>query len=141
MNEQKQSTLTSIEAYYDFLMKAASPEITMDSEIRAFLSKEGGIYKGGDDDMRAYYFYYEIFAPLVRTLALMAWNAIIIKGECIHRDSFIEIKNVAKEMVVGFWREKEKYSTAEIQIIEGIIRSDIFQGFVEECTAEFNQSL
>jgi hypothetical protein len=35
-------------------MKAASPEITMDSEIRAFLSKEGGIYKGGDDDMRAY---------------------------------------------------------------------------------------
>ena len=135
------NTLKSIEAYYDALKDAASSDITMDSEIRDFLSKKGGIYRSGDDEMRAYYFYYEIFAPLVRTLALMAWNAIIIKGECIPKDSFTEMRNAAKEMVVGFWSEKEKYTTAEIQIIEGIIRSDIFQGFTEDCTAKYHQSL
>ena len=137
MNELIHNTLNSIEAYYDALKEAASPDITMDSEIRSFLSMEGGLYHNGDDEMRTYYFYFEIFAPLVRTLALMAWNAIIIRGECAHKDSFTEMKNVAKEMVIGFWSEREKYSTTEIQIIEGIIKSDIFQGFMEDCVDEF----
>ena len=62
MNELIQNTLNSIEAYYDALKEAASPDITMDSEIRSFLSMEGGLYHNGDDAMRTYYFYFEIFS-------------------------------------------------------------------------------
>ena len=140
MNELIQNSLNSIEAYYDSLKEAASPDITMDSELRSFLSMEGGLYHNCDDEMRTYYFYFEIFAPLVRTLALMAWNAIIIRGECIRHNSFNEMRNAAKEMVMGFWSERDKYSTAETLIIEGIIKSDIFQGFMEDCIDEYNRS-
>ena len=96
MNEQKQSTLTSIEAYYDSLMKAASPEITMDSEIRAFLSKEGGIYKGGDDDMRAYYFYYDknevttLDREFLHTVKTTAQSYVIYADRCILSEEELE---------------------------------------------------
>ena len=53
--------------------------------------------------------------------------------------SFEEMRNMAKELVVDFWGEKEIYSASEVQLIEGIIKSDIFRGFREDCAVEYNR--
>ena len=41
--------------------------------------------------------------------------------------------------MVEFWSRREVYSTSEIEIIEGIIKSDIFKGFREDCAVEYNR--
>jgi hypothetical protein len=53
--------------------------------------------------------------------------------------TFEEMRRTAKEKVVEFWSEKDVYSTTEIQTIEGIIKSDIFKGFREDCAVEYNR--
>lgn len=53
--------------------------------------------------------------------------------------SFEEMRNMAKELVVDFWGEKEIFSASEVQLIEGIIKSDIFRGFREDCAVEYNR--
>ena len=53
--------------------------------------------------------------------------------------SFDEMRNSAKELVVDFWGEKEIFSASEVQLIEGIIKSDIFRGFREDCAVEYNR--
>lgn len=239
MNELVQTAIDSIRAYYKNLNGVVAPEIEMDSDFRAFLSK-GDFYHDGDDDMRAYYFYYELFQPLMKALTLI-WNNVgievdslalpvdfrissseaaeilatkfPIKRELIiasiscplsdfdhlkpgildanaaelsqvktdlsghfkrlklaellcdglsgrtnddvltalyrvkkHRTvqdikegPFEEMRNTAKKLVVEFWSQKVQYSTSEIEIIEGIIKSDIFNGFREDCAVEYNR--
>ena len=46
---------------------------------------------------------------------------------------FDEARNVAKRIVVDFWANADNYSTSEIEIVEGIIRSSIFKPFREDC--------
>lgn len=239
MNELVRKAVGSIKAYYRMLRDAAIPEIIMDSDFRAFLSK-GDFYHDGDDEMRAYYFFYELYQPLMKARMLM-WNNVgleigssalpadyrISSGEaaeilatmfpikrelilasiscplsdfnhlkpgileaneselsyvktdlsdhfkrlklasllceglpgntnddvltalyragsqCSEQDikeaAFEEMRLAAKELVVDFWGKKEIFSTSEIQIIEGIIKSDIFKGFREDCAVEYNR--
>ena len=229
----------SIQAYYDRLKKAATPDIAMDSDIRQFIAQED-FYHDGDDDMRAYYFRHELYQPLLKAQAAIWKNVGLevdpsalpsttristveaveilnsffpIKREMIlssincpradfdhlkpgileanglelsqvntdlsvhfkllklagllcnelhgltnddvltalyrekkdqsapnvNTKSFEEMRNAAKAIMVDFWGEKELYSTTEIQIIEGIIKSDIFRGFREDCAVEYNR--
>lgn len=239
MNEFVRKAVGSIKAYYRMLRDAAIPEIIMDSDFRAFLSK-GDFYHDGDDEMRVYYFFYELYQPLMKARRLM-WNNVgleidssalpadfrISSGEAaeilatklpikrglilasiscplsdfdhlkpgileaneselshvktdlsdhfkrlklasllceglpgntnddvltalyragrqyseqdIKEAAFEEMRLAAKELVVDFWGKKEIYSTSEIQIIEGIIKSDIFKGFREDCAVEYNR--
>lgn len=53
--------------------------------------------------------------------------------------SFEEMRKNAKEKVVEFWSGRAIYSTSEIEIIEGLIKSDIFKGFREDCAVEYNR--
>lgn len=234
-----QKTAASIQAYYDRLKTAATPDISMDPDFRAFIAQED-FYHDGDDDMRAYYFRHELYQPLLKALAAI-WKNVglevdpsalpstirISTGEAVeilntffpikremilssincpradfdhlkpgileanvfelsqvntdlsihfkrlkfagllcselrghtnddvltalyresinrstpnvNTKSFEEMRNAAKAIMVDFWGEKEVFSTTEIQIIEGIIKSDIFRGFREDCAVEYNR--
>lgn len=57
----------------------------------------------------------------------------------VNMKSFEDMRTMAKELVVDFWGEKEKYSTSEVKLIERIIKSDIFRGFREDCAVEYNR--
>lgn len=57
----------------------------------------------------------------------------------VNMKSFEDMRTMAKELVVDFWGEKEKYSTSEVILIERIIKSDIFRGFREDCAVEYNR--
>ena len=235
-----QSILASIQAYYERLRATATPSLMMDLDYRKYVSEKEDFYHDGEEDMRSFYFYHELYRPLLETLMVMWGNtgldidpstlpsdlristseavgilastfpikrelvlsliscplsdfnhlkpgvlyaneaelsqvqtdlsnhfkrlklAELLCGELhghtnddilvalyrgkIRRSapttgkvSFEEMKTTAKEMVVTFWSEKEIYSTAEIGIIEDIIKSDIFRGFREDCAVEYNR--
>ena len=235
-----QSILASIQAYYERLRATATPSLMMDLDYRKYVSEKEDFYHDGEEDMRSFYFYHELYRPLLETLMVMWGNtgldidpstlpsdlristseavgilastfpikrelvlsliscplsdfnhlkpgvlyaneaelsqvqtdlsnhfkrlklAELLCGElhghtnddvlvALYRGkirrpapttgkaSFEEMKTTAKEMVVTFWSEKEIYSTAEIGIIEDIIKSDIFRGFREDCAVEYNR--
>ena len=235
-----ESALTAIQAYYDRLKDTATPTVMMESDFRKYVSEKEDFYHDGEEDMRSFYFYHELYRPLLEILAVMKGNvdleidpstlpsdfristseavevltstfpikrelilasiscplsdfnhlkpgileaneselsqvkadlsdhfkrlklAAIICGEVhghtnddvltalyrgkIRRSipntaeaSFEEMRNTAKGIVVDFWREKAVYSTSEIEIIEGIIKSDIFRGFREDCAVEYKR--
>ncbi len=57
----------------------------------------------------------------------------------VNMKSFEDMRTMAKELVVDFWGEKEKYSASEVKLIERIIKSDIFRGFREDCAVDYNR--
>lgn len=235
-----QNILTSIQAYYKRLKDTATPTLMMDLDYRKYISEKEDFYHDGDEDMKEFYFYHELFRPLLKTLAVIWGNVglevdpsvlpsdfristseaveILMSTFPIKRDlvlasiscplsdfnhlkpgileaneselslvqtdlsdhfkrlklagvlcdnyaghpnddiltaiyrgrkhrsapvadgvSFEEMRNTAKGIVVDFWREKAVYSTSEIEIIEGIIKSDIFKGFREDCAVEYKR--
>ena len=234
-----QNILTSIQAYYERLGVAAAPTVMMFPDYRKYVSEKDDFYHDGDEDERSFYFYHELYQPLLKTLAVIWENVGLeidpttlpsdfristseaveiltstfpIKRELVlasiscplsdfnhlkpgileanetelsqvktdlsdhfkrlnlagllsdglsdhtnddvltalyrvrkHRSAptnmvtFEEMRRTAKEKVVEFWSEKDVYSTTEIQTIEGIIKSDIFKGFREDCAVEYNR--
>lgn len=234
-----QNILTSIQAYYERLRTAATPTVMMFPDYRKYVSEKDDFYHDGDEDERSFYFYHELYQPLIKTLAVIWGNVGLevdpstlpsdfristseaveiltstfpIKRELVlasiscplsdfnhlkpgilyanevelsqaktdlsdhfkllnlarllsdglsehtnddvltalyrvrkHRSAptnmvtFEEMRRTAKEKVVEFWSEKDVYSTSEIEIIEGIIKSDIFKGFREDCAVEYNR--
>lgn len=238
--ELLQNALTVIQAYYDRLHDTATPTMMMDLDYRKYVSEKEDFYHDGEEEERSFYFYHELYRPLLETLAVMWGNTgldidpstlpsdlristneaagilastfpikrelvlssiscplsdfnhlkpgilyaneaelsqvqtdlsdhfkhlklaellcselhghtnddvlvALYRGKIRHsapttgKVSFEEMKTTANEMVVTFWSEKEIYSTAEIGIIEDIIRSDIFRGFREDCAVEYNR--
>lgn len=235
-----QNILTTIQAYYERLKNTATPAVKMLPDHRNYVSEKEDLYHGGDEDERSFYFFHELYRPLLETLAVM-WNNVgleidssalpadfrISSGEAAEilatmfpikrelilasiscplsdfdhlkpgileaneselshvktdlSDHFKRLKlasllceglpgntnddvltalyragkqcpdqvvkeapfeimrDAAKELVVDFWGKKEIYSTSEIQTIEGIIKSDIFKGFREDCAVEYNR--
>ena len=239
-NDFVQGIFTSIQAYYERLRTAATPSVMMFPDYRKYVSEKEDLYHDGDEDEQSFYFYHELYQPLLKTLAVMWGNVGIevdpstlpsdfristseaveilestfpIKRELIlvsiscplsdfnhlkpgileanefelsqvktdlsdhfkrlklagvlcdnyaghpyediltafyrgrkHRSvpvaddaSFEEMRTNAKEKVVEFWSRRAVYSTSEIEIIEGIIKSDIFKGFREDCAVEYNR--
>lgn len=235
-----QNILTSIQAYYDRLRTAATPTVMMFPDYRKYVSEKDDFYHDGDEDERSFYFYHELYQPLIKTLAVIWGNVglevdpstlpsdfristseaveiltstfpikrelILVSISCPLSDfnhlkpgileanetelsqvktdlsdhfkylklagmlcdeyaghpyediltafyrgrkhssvpvadeaSFEEMRNIAKEKVVEFWSGRAIYSTSEIEIIEGIIKSDIFKGFREDCAVEYNR--
>lgn len=243
MEDKIKLAAEAIQNYYSKLRVAATPTMKMDKDMRS-LYKDIDLYYNNDDEdaeMKAFYFYHEILAPLRRTFILLQRNAEIrvpiaslpkeyrlspseaatllktkfircrglilnsihctssdfdnvkkgimeADGEALQNVSqdltndymmlefanrvsrclpsysgdvvsaiyrpgfempmfvcyenelpFEEARITAKQGVVDFWKNADMYSTSEIEIVEGIIKSDIFKPFREDCAVLFQR--
>lgn len=243
MEDNIQPAVMAIQNYYSELHVAATATMMMDEDMRSLYSDFDLYYNNSDEDaeMKSFYFFHEILAPLQRTFILLQKNAGIYlsaanlpkeyrlssseaaallktkfircrglildsihcpssdfdnvkkgimeaNGEALqkvsqdltkdfmglefaHRVSqrlsnysddviaavyrpgceipmpvcygnelpFEEARETAKRGIVDFWKNADIYSTSEIEIVEEIIKSDIFKPFREDCAVLFQR--